>query len=119
MRFDDTNPAKENAEFEEVPCCVSSVKANLTESVIHSIMWSSFQVILEDLKLLRVRPDRFTRTSDHFGTILELAGKLVREGKAYVDNTPTEKMREEREQRVKSVNRDNCKYNAEVLILTA
>lgn len=60
--------------------------------------------------MLKVKPDRFTRTSDHFGTILELAGKMVKEGKAYVDNTPTEKMREEREKRVKSANRDNCKY---------
>lgn len=60
--------------------------------------------------MLNVKADRFTRTSDHFGTILELAEKMIKEGKAYVDNTPTEKMREEREKRVKSANRDSCKY---------
>ncbi|CAF1682000.1 unnamed protein product, partial [Adineta ricciae] len=40
MRFDDTNPAKENAEFEKV--------------------------ILEDLKMLGVTYDRFSHSSDHF-----------------------------------------------------
>ncbi|XP_028392901.1 bifunctional glutamate/proline--tRNA ligase-like [Dendronephthya gigantea] len=81
MRFDDTNPAKENAEFEEV--------------------------ILEDLKLLQVRPDMFTRTSDHFEIIVQYAEKLIRDGNGYVDDTPAEAMREEREKRVKSACRDN------------
>ncbi|KAK2561535.1 Bifunctional glutamate/proline--tRNA ligase [Acropora cervicornis] len=81
MRFDDTNPAKESAEFEKV--------------------------ILEDLKMLRVKPDVFTHTSDHFDTIMSFAEKMIREGKAYADDTPGDKMKEEREQRVKSVNRDN------------
>ncbi|XP_067018170.1 bifunctional glutamate/proline--tRNA ligase-like [Acropora muricata] len=81
MRFDDTNPAKESAEFEKV--------------------------ILEDLKMLQVKPDVFTHTSDHFDTIMSFAEKMIREGKAYADDTPGDKMKEEREQRVKSVNRDN------------
>lgn len=81
MRFDDTNPAKENAEFEKV--------------------------ILEDLKMLKVEPDQFTHTSDHFDTIMMYAEKMIREGKAYADDTPGDKMKEEREQRIKSVNRDN------------
>lgn len=84
MRFDDTNPAKENAEFEKV--------------------------ILEDLKMLQVKPDVFTHTSDHFDTIMSFAEKMIREGKAYADDTPGDKMKEEREQRVKSVNRDNCEF---------
>ena len=67
-------------------------------------------MILEDLKLLQVRPDRFTRTSDHFEKILEYGEKMIRDGNAYVDDTPTETMREEREKRVKSVHRDNSKY---------
>ncbi|XP_027035857.1 bifunctional glutamate/proline--tRNA ligase-like [Pocillopora damicornis] len=81
MRFDDTNPAKENAEFEKV--------------------------ILEDLKMLKVKPDMFTHTSDHFDTIMTFAEKMIREGKAYADDTAADKMKEEREQRIKSANRDN------------
>ncbi|KAJ7378547.1 Bifunctional glutamate/proline--tRNA ligase [Desmophyllum pertusum] len=81
MRFDDTNPAKENAEFEKV--------------------------ILEDLKMLEIKPDMFTHTSDHFDTIMMYADKMIREGKAYADDTPGDKMKEEREQRIKSANRDN------------
>lgn len=68
------------------------------------------QVILEDLKLLQVKPDMFTRTSDHFETIVNYAEKLIRDGNGYVDDTPTETMREEREKRVKSACRDNCKF---------
>ena len=66
-------------------------------------------MILEDLKLLQVKPDRFTRTSDHFETIVQYAGKLIRDGNGYVDDTPAETMRDEREKRVKSAHRDNCK----------
>ena len=84
MRFDDTNPAKENAEFEKV--------------------------ILEDLKMLKIEPDKFTHTSDHFDTIMNFAEKMIREGKAYADDTPGDQMKEEREKRVKSANRDNCEY---------
>lgn len=84
MRFDDTNPAKENAEFEKV--------------------------ILEDLKMLKIEPDKFTHTSDHFDTIMNFAEKMIREGKAYADDTPGDQMKEEREKRVKSANRDNCEF---------
>lgn len=73
MRFDDTNPAKESSHFE--------------------------QVILEDLKLLEVKPDRWSHTSDYFDVILELCEKLLKEGKAYVDETDSETMRKEREER--------------------
>lgn len=46
MRFDDTNPAKENAEFEKV--------------------------ILEDLELLQVKWDKFSHTSDHFDLMVSV-----------------------------------------------
>jgi bifunctional glutamyl/prolyl-tRNA synthetase len=81
LRFDDTNPAKENAEFE--------------------------QVIEEDVKLLGIKWDRFTRTSDHFDTLLGLCERMIREGKAYADNTNPEEMKQEREAKVESKNRSN------------
>lgn len=81
MRFDDTNPAKEKADFEKV--------------------------ILEDLKLLQVKPDIFTHTSDYFDLMLEMCEKLLKEGKAYVDDTEPEQMKLEREQKVESKNRNN------------
>lgn len=74
-------------------------------------------MILEDLKMLNVKPDKFTRTSDHFETILQYAEKLIRDGNAYVDDTPAETMREEREKRVKSVHRDNCKNKTKLTLL--
>jgi len=81
MRFDDTNPAKEKEEYEEV--------------------------ILEDLKMLQVRYDYFSRTSDHFETILKYCDKLLKEGKAYVDDTDAETMKTERDAMTKSKNWNN------------
>lgn len=52
----------------------------------------------------------FTHTSDHFDTIMTFAEKMIREGKAYADDTAADKMKEEREQRIKSANRDNCEF---------
>ncbi|XP_021566699.1 bifunctional glutamate/proline--tRNA ligase isoform X4 [Carlito syrichta] len=81
MRFDDTNPEKEKEDFEKV--------------------------ILEDVAMLHIKPDQFTYTSDHFETIMKYAEKLIQEGKAYVDDTPAEQMKVEREQRVESKHRKN------------
>ncbi|XP_017281365.1 bifunctional glutamate/proline--tRNA ligase isoform X2 [Kryptolebias marmoratus] len=81
MRFDDTNPEKEKEDFEKV--------------------------ILEDVAMLQIKPDQFTYTSDHFPTIMRLAEKLLTEGKAYIDDTPPEQMKQEREQRVESKCRNN------------
>ncbi|XP_011306200.1 bifunctional glutamate/proline--tRNA ligase [Fopius arisanus] len=81
MRFDDTNPAKETVEFE--------------------------QAILEDLRLLEVKADRFTHSSDYFELMLTYCEKLIKEGKAFVDDTPGETMKELREKRLPSTNRDN------------
>lgn len=81
MRFDDTNPAKEKEEYEDV--------------------------ILEDLKMLRVKYDHFSRTSDHFETILGYCEKLIKDGNAYVDDTDAETMKAEREARTESKNRNN------------
>ncbi|XP_040841631.1 bifunctional glutamate/proline--tRNA ligase isoform X2 [Ochotona curzoniae] len=81
MRFDDTNPEKEKEDFEKV--------------------------ILEDVAMLHIKPDQFTYTSDHFETIMKYAEKLIQEGKAYVDDTPAEQMKAEREQRLESKHRQN------------
>lgn len=84
MRFDDTNPAKETVEFEEA--------------------------ILEDLKLLQINPDRFTHTSDYFELLQDCCTTLIKTGNAYVDGTPADLMKVERDQKMKSAYRDNCNY---------
>uniref|UniRef100_A0A1Q3F221 Bifunctional glutamate/proline--tRNA ligase n=1 Tax=Culex tarsalis TaxID=7177 RepID=A0A1Q3F221_CULTA len=81
MRFDDTNPAKENVEFEKV--------------------------ILEDLEMLQIKPDLFTHTSQYFDLMLDYCERLMKEGKAYVDDTEPEQMKKERDERVESKNRSN------------
>lgn len=68
------------------------------------------KVILEDVNLLKIKPDSFTYTSDYFDTMLDSCKSLMLKGLAYVDDTDGEKMRLEREQRIESVNRGNCKY---------
>lgn len=85
MRFDDTNPAKETVEFE--------------------------QVILGDLEMLEIKPDLFTHTSQYFDLMLQYCEQMLKEGKAYVDDTEPEQMKKEREQRIESPNRSNCKWN--------
>ncbi|XP_017877336.1 bifunctional glutamate/proline--tRNA ligase [Ceratina calcarata] len=81
MRFDDTNPAKENVQFEKA--------------------------ILEDLELLQIKPDRFTHTSDYFDLMLEYCTKLIKDGNAYVDDTPADVMKEQRDKKEMSANRNN------------
>lgn len=65
------------------------------------------QVILEDVAMLQIQPDQFTYTSDHFPIIMQFGEQLLAEGKAYIDNTPPEQMKQEREQRVESKCRSN------------
>ena len=81
MRFDDTNPAKENAHFEDV--------------------------IKDDLELLGIKPDVWTHSSDHFDMCIQYCEQLLKEGKAFVDDTDQETMRKEREERMDSKNRCN------------
>lgn len=80
VRFDDTNPSKEKDEFE--------------------------QSILSDLARLDIVPDAVSYTSDFFPKIQELARQIIRDGKAYMDNTPQEQMREERMHGIPSKCRD-------------
>lgn len=72
-------------------------------------VFSSTQVILEDVAMLNIKPDIFSFTSDYFDLYLTYADKLIAEGKAYVDDTPPEEMKKMRENRVKSLNWSNCK----------
>ncbi|CAH0551913.1 unnamed protein product [Brassicogethes aeneus] len=81
MRFDDTNPAKEDLHFEKV--------------------------ILEDVEMLEIKPDMFTHTSQYFDLMLEYCEKMLKDGTAYVDDTEAELMKTQREQRMESANRNN------------
>ncbi len=61
--------------------------------------------------MLQIKPDQFTYTSDHFPAILRMGEKLLQEGKAYIDDTPPDVMKQEREQRAESRNRNNCEHH--------
>jgi|TARA_B110000967_G_scaffold210071_1_gene270226 glutamyl-tRNA synthetase len=81
IRFDDTNPSKEKEEFVEN--------------------------ILDDCKTLGLDQDVITYTSDSFPQILEIGTRLIKEGHMYIDDTPMEKMRDERINRIDSGARAN------------
>lgn len=81
IRFDDTNPSKEKDEFVEN--------------------------ILKDCETLGLDPDLITYTSDSFPQILQIGTRLIKEGKIYIDDTPMEKMRDERINRINSAAREN------------
>src|SRR5687768_17319137 len=81
FRFDDTNPDKEKEDFEEV--------------------------IRGDVRKLQIVPDICSYTSDYFDVYIEKVVQLIKEGKAYVDDTPAEVMKQEREARVESKRRNN------------
>ena len=76
IRFDDTNPSKEKEEFVES--------------------------ILQDLDTLGVKGDVITYTSDYFPQLMEMCEKLIKEGKAYVDDTEREQMQIERKALIES-----------------
>ncbi|RVD88025.1 uncharacterized protein DFL_002224 [Arthrobotrys flagrans] len=80
VRFDDTNPSKEKQEYQDS--------------------------ILEDLSLLGIHGDRVTFTSDYFQELYDLCVQMIKEGKAYCDDTPQEQMRDERFKGIASQNRD-------------
>ena len=79
VRFDDTNPSKEKEEFQES--------------------------IVEDLAALGVKPDVVTYTSDYFDTIRGYAEFLIKNGLAFMDDTPQEQMKAERMERKESKHR--------------
>ncbi|GAA5827708.1 hypothetical protein JCM11251_001799 [Rhodosporidiobolus azoricus] len=81
VRFDDTNPSKEKAEFE--------------------------QSIVEDLALLGIRADATSYTSDYFDQLQQLAVEMIKRGKAYADDTEQEVMRDQRMNGVPSARRES------------
>ncbi|KAK8333749.1 hypothetical protein V6Z11_A10G226800 [Gossypium hirsutum] len=81
LRFDDTNPTKESNEFVE----------NL----------------IKDVETLGIKYQKITYTSDYFSKLMALAEKLIKEGKAYVDDTPCEQMQKERMDGIESKCRSN------------
>ncbi len=70
LRFDDTNPEKEDVEY------VESIKAD--------VQWLGFQW------------DGLFYASDYFDQLYEWAIKLIKEGKAYVDDLSAEEIRQHR-----------------------
>ncbi|WP_370897045.1 glutamine--tRNA ligase/YqeY domain fusion protein [Chryseobacterium gossypii] len=70
LRFDDTNPEKEEQEF------VDSIK--------------------KDVEWLGFKWDKELYASDYFQQLYEWAVQLIREGKAYVDEQPSEVITEQR-----------------------
>eukprot|EP00262_Sarcandra_glabra_P015549 TRINITY_DN4809_c0_g1_i1.p1 TRINITY_DN4809_c0_g1~~TRINITY_DN4809_c0_g1_i1.p1 ORF type:complete len:740 (+),score=121.83 TRINITY_DN4809_c0_g1_i1:93-2312(+) len=81
VRFDDTNPSKESNEF----------VANL----------------LKDIETLGIEKPKVSYTSHHFKALIAMAEKLICKGKAYVDDTPQERMKEERMAGIESKCRSN------------
>ena len=86
VRFDDTNPTKEKEEYQES--------------------------IVQDLAKLGVRPNIVTYTSDYFDTCIGYAKYMIQNGLAYMDNTPQEQMKIERNDRKNSVHRDQTPADA-------
>jgi len=68
LRFDDTNPVKEDVEY------VDSIKAD--------VKWLGFSWA-----------DRMYYASDYFGRLYEYAVQLIQAGKAYVDDSTAEEIR--------------------------
>lgn len=71
LRFDDTNPITEKLEFVEN--------------------------IQTDLKTLEIVPDKVSYSSDFFKEIQDYCRKLIQDGNAYADDTPADRMKEERD----------------------
>jgi len=71
LRFDDTNPEKEDVEY--------------TEAIMADVRWLGFDW-----------EDRLYYASDYFEQLYDYAVQLIRDGKAYVDSLSAEEMREYR-----------------------
>jgi len=70
LRFDDTNPEKEEQEY--------------VDSIMADVRWLGFQW------------DRLCYASDYFGQLYEWAVQLIKAGKAYVDDLTADEIRQHR-----------------------
>ena len=66
LRFDDTNPAKEETEY--------------VDSIIEDVKWLGFN------------PDKILYASDYFGQLYQFAVQLIEKGLAYVDDSTSEEI---------------------------
>ena len=66
LRFDDTNPAKEETEY--------------VDSIIEDVKWLGFE------------PDKILYASDYFGRLYQFAVNLIEKGLAYVDDSTSEEI---------------------------
>ena len=71
LRFDDTNPAKEDTEY--------------VESIMNDVRWLGFDW-----------DDRLFHASDYFQPLYDYAVELIKKGKAYVDSLSADEIREYR-----------------------
>lgn len=71
LRFDDTNPAKEDQDF--------------VDSIMADVRWLGYDW-----------EDRLTHASDYFGQLYDFAIDLIEAGKAYVDSLSAEEIRQYR-----------------------
>ena len=71
LRFDDTNPVKEDVEY--------------VDSIKEDIHWLGFDW-----------GDRLYYASDYFPQLFDLAVRLIKEGKAYVDDQTSEQIAEQK-----------------------
>lgn len=79
-RFDDTNPSKEKMEFQDA--------------------------ILEDLKAMEIITQKTTYSSNYFQEMYEYAIRLIKDGKAFADDSELGKGDEDRKNRLPSKRRD-------------
>lgn len=80
LRLDDTNPAKESEEFQDA--------------------------IIEDLRLMGIKADSLSYTSDYFDYLHDMCKRLISEGHGYADDTDTETMQKQRFDGLPSARRD-------------
>lgn len=70
LRFDDTNPEKENQEF--------------IDNIIENVKWMGYE------------PFKITHASDYFEELYNLAEELIKRGKAFVCEQPADDIKEYR-----------------------
>lgn len=64
------------------------------------------EAIVEDLALMGIKPDKVSYSSDHFQFLYEECIRIIKAGKAYADDTPQEKMKDERFNGIASARRE-------------